>query len=181
MKRFALALSTAGALLLALPAWSQTAAPDPAALEAARKMFEVARMRNTMLAISQQLSAQLPLLTQQVTARMIEQNKELSPEKKKELLERAAKSAPVQGRSMQGLFEDPAVFDEMLAASVAVYARHFSVDELNQIGAFYASPAGAKLLSEGPKMMPEMMGAIQTLMLPRLTKMAEAAAREAMK
>lgn len=34
--------------------------------------------------------------------------------------------------------------------AAAIYAKTFTVDELNAIAAFYSSPAGKKLLSDGP-------------------------------
>jgi uncharacterized protein len=41
-----------------------------------------------------------------------------------------------------------------------IYARHFTVDELHQLIAFYQSPVGLKAMKELPQVMAEFVGAI---------------------
>jgi hypothetical protein len=43
----------------------------------------------------------------------------------------------------------------MLAIQARVYANHFTMDELNNIKAFYESPVGQKTITEAPKIMQE--------------------------
>jgi len=45
-----------------------------------------------------------------------------------------------------------------------IYARHFTVDELQQLIAFYRTPAGAKALHE----LPQVMGEFAAVLVPRL-------------
>jgi len=45
-----------------------------------------------------------------------------------------------------------------------IYARHFTVEELKELTAFYRTPTGAKALQEVPQVMGELTG----LLLPRL-------------
>jgi uncharacterized protein len=45
-----------------------------------------------------------------------------------------------------------------------IYARHFTVDELHQLTAFYRTPTGAKALHE----IPQVMGEFTALLVPRL-------------
>lgn len=45
--------------------------------------------------------------------------------------------------------------------AAAAYARVFSEDELNAIAAFYATPAGAKLLDKGPEVTAEVFKAAE--------------------
>lgn len=53
------------------------------------------------------------------------------------------------------------MFDEMVAAldpqetAARLYAEHFTAEELEQVLAFYRSPAGAKLLDQLPRLMEE--------------------------
>lgn len=47
--------------------------------------------------------------------------------------------------------------DEFAEAAASIYARHFSVDELRQIAAFYKTPAGAKSLEKMPLIAQESM------------------------
>ncbi len=44
---------------------------------------------------------------------------------------------------------------EMMKAAPPIYARHFTVDELHQLIAFYRSPIGAKAMRELPQVMGE--------------------------
>ena len=58
------------------------------------------------------------------------------------------------------------------------YRKHFSLDELRQISAFYATPVGKKMISIAPEFMqeamatvqtPEMQGKIQALVIKHMT------------
>jgi len=53
---------------------------------------------------------------------------------------------------------------EMLKDAPAIYARHFSDQELREIIAFYHSPIGAKTL----KVMPQVMGEVMAMLMPRM-------------
>ncbi len=59
------------------------------------------------------------------------------------------------------------------------YRKHFSLDELRQISAFYATPVGKKMISIAPELMqdamamvqtPEMQGKIQSIVIKHMTK-----------
>jgi uncharacterized protein len=45
-----------------------------------------------------------------------------------------------------------------------IYARHFTVDELHELSAFYRTPTGVKALHE----IPQVMGELTALLVPRL-------------
>jgi len=47
---------------------------------------------------------------------------------------------------------------EAMHECAAIYARHFSTDELSQLVAFYQSPIGRKLVQEQPQMGQELAG-----------------------
>jgi uncharacterized protein len=51
-----------------------------------------------------------------------------------------------------------------LKQAPAIYARHFTVAELNELSAFYQTPVGAKALRE----MPQVMGEFTSTLVPRL-------------
>ncbi len=53
----------------------------------------------------------------------------------------------------------------------AIYARHFSVAELNELSAFYRTPIGAKALRE----MPRVMGEFTATLVPRLQEVQQQA------
>ena len=72
-----------------------------------------------------------------------------------------------QIHQMQAMVDDAfseISYDELLDAMVPVYQRHLSKNDIDGILAFYASPAGKKLLHEQPAIMRESMeaaGAVQ--------------------
>lgn len=67
-----------------------------------------------------------------------------------------------QIHQMQAMVDDAfseISYDELLDSMVPVYQRHLSKSDIDGILAFYASPAGKKLLHEQPAMMRESMEA----------------------
>ena len=81
-----------------------------------------------------------------------------------------------QLQQMQAMVEDSfseISFDELIDAIVPVYQRHLSKNDIDSILAFYASPAGQKLLSEQPAIMRESMtvaGAVQQKKMDSILK-----------
>jgi uncharacterized protein len=53
---------------------------------------------------------------------------------------------------------------EVMKDAPAIYARHFSAQELHEMVAFYRSPTGIKALHE----MPQVMGDVMSQMVPRM-------------
>ena len=53
---------------------------------------------------------------------------------------------------------------EAMKEAPAIYARHFTADELRELAAFYRTPTGAKALRETP----QVMGELTSFLLPRL-------------
>ena len=74
---------------------------------------------------------------------------------------------PGRSKEVEALLHDqflPAMRDhlpEFMDLAAHVYAQHFSVDELDQLLAFYQSPVGKKLVAEQPAMLNEMTGIAQ--------------------
>jgi hypothetical protein len=127
-----------------------------------------------MQASMQQAAAQLPSMMQAMTASMVEsKGKGLSAADKKAMQAEIEKAVPGMMASMQKLFNDPAMLDELERETTAIYARNYSVDEMRQLLDFYRSPIGAKMLSTMPKVMQESMVASQKIIMPRIGKMVE--------
>src|SRR6185312_14775276 len=53
---------------------------------------------------------------------------------------------------------------EAMKDAPPIYARHFTVDELKELAAFYRTPTGAKALQQ----IPQVMGELTALLIPRL-------------
>ena len=134
------ALALVVALLCGRPAAAQSPSPD--VMAAARELVVAAH-------IADQFKTLLPLVMQQL------------------------KPAIVQGRAdverdydalMPQLAESAAARSQAFADEVAgIYARHFTVDELQQIIAFYRGPAGQKYLQQMPAISQESLAMGQRL------------------
>lgn len=53
---------------------------------------------------------------------------------------------------------------EAMKDAPPIYARHFTVDELKELAAFYRTPTGTKALQQ----IPQVMGELTALLMPRL-------------
>jgi hypothetical protein len=121
-----LLLTTAGALLL-LICNASAQAPSPEAMDAARKLV-------TTLKIADQYRAALPQLMLKLRPVVAQDRPEIEHDYD-------AMTAP--GSDIYAPFA-AAVIDQI----AALYAASFTVEELRQIEAFYAQPAGRKLLEK---------------------------------
>jgi hypothetical protein len=75
---------------------------------------------------------------------------------------------------MQKVFTDPTLVDDMIAEMVPIYAETYTLDEIRQLTAFYASPLGQKLQAKMPELMSRSMQISQRVLMPRIQKaMAE--------
>ncbi len=59
--------------------------------------------------------------------------------------------------------------DDLMSDAPALYARHFTAEEMRDVIAFYRTPSGAKML----KTMPQVMAEFQATLAPRLQGMEE--------
>ena len=172
MKKFALTLSAAfafAAFAFAAPlAHAAPAAADPAAAAAVRDLLASMKYRDMMKATFAQLQKNMPAIMQQGAAAAINGNNALSAEQKKEQLAKAAKEIPAASTAFAATFDDPKLMDELIDEIVPLYARHFTVAEINQLSAFYKTPVGQKMIATMPAVMNEAMQISQKVMMPRV-------------
>lgn len=180
MKKIALALCTAFAF--ALPsAQAQTpasapapatapaaAAVDPAAAAAVKELLASMKYREMMQASFAQLQKNMPQIMQQGATAAINGNASLTPEQKKQAIEKAAREIPAAAAAFGNTFNDPKLMDELVAEIIPLYARHFTAAEIGQIAAFYKTPVGQKMLATMPAVMNESMQIGQRVMMPRI-------------
>jgi uncharacterized protein len=119
-------LTIAGALLILVSAASAQA-PSPEAMSIARKL--VVTMR-----IAEQYRALLPQLLLKFRPVVAQDRPEI---------ERDYDAMTAPGSDIYAPF-----VSSMIDQIAAVYAANFTVDELRQIGAFYAQPAGQRFLEK---------------------------------
>src|ERR1700759_1773517 len=125
------------AFAVASPAMAQTSKPvDPAALEQAKVFLE---------------KSGSAALAQQVTGAILNAQKAA--------LEQANPGKTAEINEMLGLMQAEFIkqLPPMIDAIAALYAEHFSIEELSQISAFYDSPVGRKMVKEMPVILSETM------------------------
>lgn len=130
------------AFAVATPVMAQAPKPvDPAALAQAKVVLE----KSGSAAIGQQMAT--ALLTAQ-----------------KANLEQANPGKTAEINEVVGLMQAELArqLPPMIDAIAAIYAKHFTTEELTQLGAFYESPVGRKMVKEMPQIMSETMTMAQT-------------------
>jgi hypothetical protein len=150
------------------------AAPaDPAARAAAKEMLDAMNYRSIVQVMFAQMQQSMPdMMTQSATA-AINANTKLDAKQKKQALAKMESELPKAAAMMAGIFSDPTLIDELLSETADLYGRHYTVDELKQIGAFYKTPVGAKMLATMPQVMNEAMQLGQRVVMPRIGPMIE--------
>jgi hypothetical protein len=169
MKKIALVVLAAFAFLSST-ASAQSPAVDPAAAQAVKDLLASMKYRELMNSAMQQMLKNLPQLMLQTATAGINNNTKLDPAAKKAALDKVAKDIPGAISAVQSMLSDPTLIDEMVAEMVPLYARHFTVAELQQLSAFYQSPLGAKMLTTMPQIMNESMQISQKILMPRVKK-----------
>ncbi|SHN38462.1 hypothetical protein SAMN05192549_109130 [Duganella sacchari] len=168
MKKIVASLVTSLALIGAAPVYAQAPAADPAAMAAAKELFESMNYRSVMIGAMQQMSQSIGASMHAGAEASIKNNPKLSADDKQKALAQMEAELPGAINTMQAVMSDPALVDEIMAETVPLYARNFSAAELKQITAFYRTPVGAKMLSSMPKLMGEGMQLGQLIVQRRL-------------
>jgi len=140
-------------------AHAQTQPPSPEALQAANELFSIFSKDLLQQMVSQMTAQFWPPVEKDLRAK----HPEISAAT---LAELRAEFERIQLRNLP----------RILADAPAIYARHFTVQELHDLLAFYRTPTGQKALRE----LPQVMGEFTAGMLPKL-KDVQAEAAESFK
>jgi hypothetical protein len=152
----------------AAPAPVAMAAPDAATLAAANEMLDSMNYRTVMQGMMGQMRQAMPAMMKQGAVAAIDGSAKLDAAQKKQALDKLDQELPRMKAFMDGVFDDPAVMNELVQEAAGLYARHFSVNELHQIAMFYKTPVGAKTLNVMPQIMQESMQISQRVIMPRV-------------
>jgi len=167
MKKIAAVLFAALAFAGA-PAMAQNA--DPAVAAAARELFDAMNFRSVTAEAFAQMSRQMPAMMRAGAEQAIRADAKLSD------AQRSAKLAELDGKvaaateMMNKVFADPGIVDAMIEEMVPLYARYYTVEDMQAMAAFYRTPTGRKTLTLMPKLMNDSMQMGQRIMQPRLQK-----------
>lgn len=173
MKKFLAALSvllafSAPVVFAQNVAPSAPAAPDAATLAAANAMLVSMNYRSVAQSMFGQMRQAMPTMMKQGAAASINNNPKLDAKQKQAALDKVSKDLPKAVAAIDGIFADPVVLDDMMQETAKLYARHFTVTELQQIAVFYKTPVGAKMLATMPQLTAESMQMSQRVVMPRI-------------
>jgi uncharacterized protein len=116
-------------------------APSPEALQAANELFSILSPDLMRQMMTQMTNLMWPALEQRARAEKIDDAT---------IAELRQEFDRVQMKNLA----------EVMKAAPPIYARHFTVDELHQLTAYYQSPIGAKAMRELPQVMSEFVTTI---------------------
>lgn len=157
---------------------AQQAAPTitPAQRAAAVELLKVMDFKKQMQQMSAMMAQSFPQAVGQLTSA---DSEKLSPEERERLKESLRASVGKAIAGMSAIYDDPEFLGQFEDLMAGAYARHFNVDELKSITAFYGSGAGKKFLERGPAIGAESMPQLMALMQPRMKALTEELAKEA--
>ena len=138
---------------------AQNASPDsPATTEDVEKYFEVTRSREM---VKKMLDAMVKPMHQMTHDAYVKDKDKLPADFEEHM-----------NKIMDDMMKDMP-FDEMRAAMVPAYQKHFTKGEMDSLTAFYSSPTGQKILQEMPAIMSEAMGSMIPLMRQHIDAMQQ--------
>ena len=173
MKKILLVLTVA-ATFAGLPSLTMAApATDPQTATAVKAVLDAMEVRKTMTASLAGMEKQLPAMMRSQMETRIKGDRAMSAEKKQEALAKVDRTLPIVMQGVHRLFGDPALVDEMVAELVPLYARHYTVAELQELAAFYRTPLGRKVMATAPTLTSESMAAGQRVVTHRLGKLIQ--------
>lgn len=162
-----LAISALG-LCCVLPAQAQTNVGGDVNA-AARELVVAMNTRQMMTSAVRTLQPAM----KNMAAEKIRSHPTATAEQKAAQLAKLESSSPMILQELQAIMSDPGFNDEIEAMAAASYAKHYSVDEIKQLTAFYKSPVGLKMLSVTPQIAQESMLSMQKILMPRVAAMAQ--------
>lgn len=144
---------------------------DPATAQAVNELLVSMKADQVMQASIKVMTEQMPANILAGATAAINGNPKLTGEQKRKELDKLTQEMPKITAAMSQLMNDPTVATEMIAEMGPLYARHFTLDEIREMTAFYRSPLGAKILTTMPAVMNESMALGQKVMVPRVERM----------
>ena len=173
MKKSLAAIASVIAVTWASAAFAATPVPsaDPAVVAATKEMMASMKLRDVMLASLKQADQNMPAQIAASLNMMVDGDATLSADKKAEMRKKLEKVLPTVTAQTHAMLTDPSLVDEMLTEMVPLYAETYTLDEIRQLSAFYASPLGQKMLANMPTLMSRSMEITNRLMMPRMQKM----------
>jgi hypothetical protein len=173
MKKIVVALLASVALAQGAFAADAAPAPAPANAAAVRELMDAMNYRTMWKASMDQMSKTMPNMMRGQMEAAIKADTSLSEAQRLDKLLKMEAELPKMAAVLGNVFNDPGLMDDMEVEMIALYSRHFTVDELKQIAAYYRTPVGTKSMQLMPQVMAESMAIGQRVTMPRIQKAME--------
>ena len=175
------------AFLATLPALAQSAqatparqaAPSPAMKVAVRRMLDAMQFPQLTRNIFDQMLQSVPAMIRQSAQQQISMDPKLDAQRKARALANAEEEIPLAIATLTQVLADPTLIEELGDEMVPLYARFYTVQEVEQLTAFYQTPLGRKMLSTMPQLSAESMAISQRVLIPRVNAVLDQVMRAA--
>lgn len=146
---------------------------DPATVQAVNELLVSMKYDEVLKSSIKVMADQMPANMLAGATAAINGNAKLTDEQKRKELDKVTREMPKIAAAMNELMNDPSVIEEMIVEMGPLYARHFTLDEIRQLAAFYRSPLGTKILTTMPAVLNESMALGQKVMIPRVERLVQ--------
>jgi len=169
------------AFFAAVPALAQNAQapaarlaePSPAMKVAVRDMLEAIQFPALTRQIFDQMLQSVPAMMRQAAVQNVTGNPDVKEKRQQQALANVEEEIPLAVTTLTEVLNDPTLTEELRAEMVQLYARYYTVQEIEQLTAFYKTPLGRKLLATMPKLSVESVEISQRVLIPRVNAVLE--------
>lgn len=149
----ALVFTCAPVFGLASPAISS----DEMAVIEARKLLQSINARDVAQSLLTQIEKQMYISGTLAEASVIAARVDLTADQKAIEIQKANARIEASKARVRAAFSDPAVSDELIEELAPLYAETYTLDEIRQLIAFYATPLGQKMAKSESALMTRSM------------------------
>jgi len=133
------------------------ASSDPTVVTATRELLATMKAREIVTSMLAQIEQQMHSLEVVGEGSAIVVKANLTPEQKAEEIKKANTRIKALNARTHAVISDPAFIDGLIEELVPLYAETYTLDEIRQLIAFYASPLGQKMQASAPPLMTRSM------------------------
>lgn len=152
-----------------------SAVVTPEQKAAVKDLLEAMNFKKMMSQMSAAMAQNMPQMMDQMVGTS---DTSMTVEQKAEARKLAAKSSETMSKSMVDIYNDPQIVQGMEDIMARAYGSNFAVEEIKAMTAFYASPAGKKMLAMQPQIMQQSMPEIMALITPRMKDLMSKMAKD---
>lgn len=145
------------------------AAPSPEVRLAVKRLLDAMNFKSNVQQMQMVAAQNLPSVMEQT----LKADTSVTAEQAAEVKQKFEASRARVLREFDAIFSSPEVLQGLEDITARVYSKHFTLEELDALSAFYSSPAGKKMMSSAGTLMIETMPQFLALVSPRINALVE--------